>query len=42
MARDVDSALVEVVRLEGNFSRDGAVEYVNDLKRAKRYLRDVY
>ena len=42
MAKDVDSALIEVVRLEGNFSRDGAIEYVNDLKLAKRYLRDVY
>ena len=42
MAKDVDSALIEVVRLEGNLSRDGAIEYVNDLKLAKRYLRDVY
>ena len=42
MAKDVDSALIEVVRLEGNFSSDGAIEYVNDLKLAKRYLRDVY
>ncbi|MEM6469963.1 MAG: sulfite reductase flavoprotein subunit alpha [Planctomycetota bacterium] len=42
MARDVDAALHEIVAKHGSLSKDGAVEYVNQLKREKRYVRDVY
>ncbi|MEE4022538.1 sulfite reductase subunit alpha [Gordonia sp. PKS22-38] len=42
MARDVDTALVEIVAEHGGVSADAAKDYVDDLKRAKRYARDVY
>ncbi|MGR8931699.1 MAG: sulfite reductase subunit alpha [Gammaproteobacteria bacterium] len=42
MAKDVDQALLEVVRIHGNKSTDEAAEYVNQLKKDKRYVRDVY
>ena len=42
MARDVDTALHDVIAENGAMSADAAVEYVNRLKREKRYLRDVY
>ncbi|MEM6971228.1 MAG: sulfite reductase flavoprotein subunit alpha [Pseudomonadota bacterium] len=42
MARDVDAALHEIVQTQGAMSADVATEYVNTLKRAKRYVRDVY
>ncbi|MEM6987859.1 MAG: sulfite reductase subunit alpha, partial [Pseudomonadota bacterium] len=42
MARDVDQALHDVVQRHGNLSEDDALEYVNQLRRDKRYLRDVY
>jgi sulfite reductase (NADPH) flavoprotein alpha-component len=42
MARDVDEALHQVIATHGGLSDDAAVEYVNDLKRDKRYLRDIY
>ncbi|MEM6330749.1 MAG: sulfite reductase subunit alpha, partial [Planctomycetota bacterium] len=42
MARDVDAALHEIVAKHGAKSADAAAEYVNDLKREKRYVRDVY
>ncbi|MEV1291930.1 sulfite reductase flavoprotein subunit alpha [Pseudonocardia sp. NPDC049635] len=42
MARDVDAALHEVVAEHGGLDADGAAAFVADLKRAKRYLRDVY
>ncbi|MGC0366259.1 sulfite reductase (NADPH) flavoprotein alpha-component [Rhodococcus sp. 27YEA15] len=42
MAKDVDDALHEVVATHGGLSSDAAEDYVNDLKRTKRYLRDVY
>ncbi|BBG03985.1 MULTISPECIES: diflavin oxidoreductase [Pseudonocardia] len=42
MARDVDAALHAVVAEHGGTDVDGAAEFVADLKRAKRYLRDVY
>ncbi|MEM9724544.1 MAG: sulfite reductase subunit alpha [Pseudomonadota bacterium] len=42
MAKDVDAALHQIVQSEGGLSEEGAVEYVNTLKRDKRYLRDVY
>ena len=42
MAKDVDAALHEVIRKEGGFDADKAIDYVNELKKSKRYLRDVY
>ncbi|MEO0437191.1 MAG: sulfite reductase subunit alpha [Pseudomonadota bacterium] len=42
MAKDVDAALHELVQTEAGLDSDGASEYVSQLKREKRYLRDVY
>ncbi len=42
MARDVDQALHEIIATHGALSPEAATEYVNGLKREKRYLRDVY
>lgn len=42
MAKDVHEALVEVVERQGKMSRDDAEEFINDLRKAKRYQRDVY
>ena len=42
MARDVDAALHDIVAAHGGFSPEAASDYINGLKRAKRYLRDVY
>ncbi|MEC8557929.1 MAG: sulfite reductase subunit alpha [Planctomycetota bacterium] len=42
MAKDVDAALHEIVQAHGRMSRDAAADYVAELKRQKRYLRDVY
>lgn len=42
MAKDVDSALHEVVQKAGSRSGEAAAEYVNDLKKQGRYQRDVY
>ena len=42
MAKDVDAALHKVIQDFGGKSEDQAVEYVNALKKAKRYVRDVY
>ena len=42
MAKDVDKTLHDIVATHGGLDADGAVEYVNSLKREKRYVRDVY
>ncbi|MEM8877602.1 MAG: sulfite reductase subunit alpha [Pseudomonadota bacterium] len=42
MARDVDTALGELIAEHGGFSGEDADAYVSNLKREKRYLRDVY
>ncbi|WP_448310279.1 sulfite reductase subunit alpha [Pantoea sp. PGP6] len=42
MAKDVDSALHEVVRQFGGLSSERAADYIDQLKKEKRYLRDVY
>jgi sulfite reductase (NADPH) flavoprotein alpha-component len=42
MAKDVDAALHKVVELAGKKSPEEAVAYINALKSAKRYQRDVY
>ncbi|NTZ91711.1 diflavin oxidoreductase [Agrobacterium tumefaciens] len=42
MAKDVDDALHQIVADEAGISAEAAADYVNRLKREKRYLRDVY
>tara|TARA_B110000008_G_scaffold75251_1_gene76460 strand:- start:57 stop:1799 length:1743 start_codon:yes stop_codon:yes gene_type:complete len=42
MAKDVDQALRDIVAEQGKLSADKATDYINNLKREKRYLRDVY
>lgn len=42
MAKDVDAALHQIIKAEGGCDDDAADAYVNQLKRDKRYVRDVY
>jgi sulfite reductase (NADPH) flavoprotein alpha-component len=42
MAADVHEALISIVSNHGGKSREQAEEYVENLKKAKRYQRDVY
>jgi sulfite reductase (NADPH) flavoprotein alpha-component len=42
MAHDVHQALISLVEKEGGKSREAAEAYVEDLKKTKRYQRDVY
>ncbi|NOQ64738.1 MAG: sulfite reductase subunit alpha [Methyloprofundus sp.] len=42
MAKDVDKALHDVIATHGNLSAEQAVDYVNQMKKDKRYVRDVY
>jgi sulfite reductase (NADPH) flavoprotein alpha-component len=42
MAKDVDDALHGIIRQSGGLSDDNAKEYVQKMKKEKRYQRDVY
>ncbi|MEM1301757.1 MAG: sulfite reductase subunit alpha [Pseudomonadota bacterium] len=42
MAKDVDAALHSIIETQGGMTPEAATEYVNRLKRDKRYVRDVY
>lgn len=42
MAKDVQQALLEVIAEHGHKSHEEAEEYLSELRRAKRYQRDVY
>ncbi|MCK5356684.1 MAG: sulfite reductase flavoprotein subunit alpha [Methyloprofundus sp.] len=42
MAKDVDKALHDVIATQGDLSEEQAAEYVNQMKKDKRYVRDVY
>ena len=42
MAKDVNEALITIAQEQGKQSREQAEEYINDLRKAKRYQRDVY
>lgn len=42
MAKDVDQALLDLIAQHGQKTLEQATEYVNQLKKAKRYVRDVY
>jgi sulfite reductase (NADPH) flavoprotein alpha-component len=42
MAKDVDAMLHQIVEKEGGKTAEGAAEYVEAMKKEKRYKRDVY
>ncbi|SDH68218.1 sulfite reductase (NADPH) flavoprotein alpha-component [Alteribacillus bidgolensis] len=42
MAKDVHNALLEIIEKEGGISAEQAEEYLNNMKKEKRYQRDVY
>jgi sulfite reductase (NADPH) flavoprotein alpha-component len=42
MAKDVDKALHDIIESHGNKTTEQAIDYVNQLKKEKRYVRDVY
>lgn len=42
MAKDVNDALINIVEEHGQKSREEAEQYVTELRRAKRYQKDVY
>ena len=42
MAKDVDAALLKIVETEGGKTPDEAALYIEELKKTKRYKRDVY
>lgn len=42
MAKDVHDALITIVEQQGKKNREEAEQFVNDLRKAKRYQRDVY
>lgn len=42
MAKDVESALLEIISEHGNKTAEQAEQYLKDLRNAKRYQKDVY
>lgn len=42
MAKDVDAALHRIVEISGGKSPEKAAQYVHDMKKFKRYVKDVY
>jgi sulfite reductase (NADPH) flavoprotein alpha-component len=42
MAKDVDVALHDVISQQGGMTMEQAVDYVKQMKKDKRYQRDVY
>ena len=42
MAKDVDTALHDIVRDKGGMTQEQAIDYVKQMKKDKRYQRDVY
>ncbi|SHK29126.1 sulfite reductase subunit alpha [Rhodothermus profundi] len=42
MARDVEAALLTIIQQEGGHSEEAARAYLADLKKSRRYQRDVY
>lgn len=42
MAKDVQTALIEIISEQGKLSLEDAEEYLTELRQAKRYQRDVY
>ena len=42
MARDVENALLDIIRTHGRLDEDDADDYLNTLREDRRYQRDVY
>lgn len=42
MAKDVHNTILEIIKEEGNYTGEEAEEYLKELRKAKRYQRDVY
>jgi sulfite reductase (NADPH) flavoprotein alpha-component len=42
MAKDVDKALHDIIEQHGKKTSEQAIDYINHLKKEKRYVRDVY
>lgn len=42
MAKDVEATLLQIAHTQGDMSLEKAKEFVRDLRKKKRYLRDVY
>ena len=42
MAKDVETALTDIISTEGKLSQEQAQQYLKDLRNAKRYQKDVY
>jgi sulfite reductase (NADPH) flavoprotein alpha-component len=42
MAKDVDAALLGIAKEHGKLTEEAAAAYITQLKKDKRYLRDVY
>ena len=42
MAKDVDKALHEIIAEQGGKSEEEAAAYVDQMRKDKRYRRDVY
>ncbi|MFT3782246.1 MAG: sulfite reductase subunit alpha [Nibricoccus sp.] len=42
MAKDVDAALHEIIAQQGRLTPEQAIDYVKQMKKGKRYQRDVY
>ena len=42
MAKDVEKAILDVIKNQGKKDGDDAVEYLNELRESNRYQRDVY
>lgn len=42
MARDVETALLQIIQLHGSHDEAGSKQYLKQLRQQKRYLRDVY
>ena len=42
MAKDVETALLDVIAEQSGGSENAALEYLATLKKEKRYVRDVY
>lgn len=42
MAKDVDKALHKLIETHGNKTAEQSVDYINQMKKEKRYVRDVY
>jgi sulfite reductase (NADPH) flavoprotein alpha-component len=42
MAKDVEAALISIIQVQGRFSEDEAQGYVKEMRKQKRYQKDVY